>query len=115
VSIRRHPLHPALAHFPVALWIGTTAANLIAPRTEDVTCWHMSRYAAVAGTLMGALTRLAGLLELWLRAGDGRCVLRVQLDQPRSPALSSSRERSGLGWRRRLAEVPGRLIGDCAV
>jgi uncharacterized membrane protein len=92
MSILRHPLHPALAHFLVALWIGTTAADLIAPRTGDVTCWHVSRYAAVAGTLMGALTRLAGLLKLWLRAGDGRCVFRVQLDQPRSPTTGFTLE-----------------------
>src|SRR4029077_17650943 len=67
MSFPRHPLHPALAHFPVALWIGTISADLIALRTGDVTWWHVGRYAAIAGTLMGALTLLAGLLELWLR------------------------------------------------
>jgi uncharacterized membrane protein len=67
MSFLRHPLHPALAHFPLALWIGTSVADLIALRTGDVTWWHVGRYVAAAGTLMGALTLLAGLLELWLR------------------------------------------------
>ena len=67
ISLLRHPLHPALAHFPVALWIAASAADLVALRTGDLTWWQVSRYAAAGGTLMGALTLLAGLLELWLR------------------------------------------------
>ena len=67
VSLPRHPLHPVLAHFPVALWIAATAADVLALRTEDLTWWQVSRYLVTAGTLMGAFTLLAGLLELWLR------------------------------------------------
>jgi uncharacterized membrane protein len=63
----RHPLHPALAHFPVALWIAATAADLIALRTGNLTWWQVSHSVAAGGTFMGALTLLAGLLELWLR------------------------------------------------
>ena len=67
ISFARHPLHPALAHFPVALWITATVADLIALRTGDVSWWQVSRYLTAGGTLVGALTLLAGLLELWLR------------------------------------------------
>jgi len=62
-----HPLHPVLAHFPVAFWIGASVADLIALRTGSAAWWTVSHHAVAAGTAMGALTLLAGLLELWLR------------------------------------------------
>ena len=62
-----HPLHPVLAHFPVAFWIGASVADLIALRTGAAAWWTVSHHAVAAGTIMGALTLLAGLLELWLR------------------------------------------------
>ncbi len=62
-----HPLHPVLAHFPVAFWIGASVADLIALRTGAAAWWTVSHHALAAGTIMGALTLLAGLLELWLR------------------------------------------------
>jgi uncharacterized membrane protein len=62
-----HPLHPVLAHFPLAFWIGSSAADLIALRTQSAAWWTVSHHALVAGTAMGALALLAGGLELWLR------------------------------------------------
>ena len=62
-----HPLHPALAHFPLALWLACCACDLVALSGADPTWWTVSHHAAAAGTLMGAVTLLAGLLELWLR------------------------------------------------
>jgi len=62
-----HPLHPALAHFPVAFWLGSCLADLIALRTGDAAWWTVSHHAVAAGVIMGAVTLLAGLLELWLR------------------------------------------------
>ena len=62
-----HPLHPVLAHFPVAFWIGASVADLIALKTGATAWWTVSHHAVAAGTIMGALTLLAGLLELWLR------------------------------------------------
>jgi uncharacterized membrane protein len=64
---RLHPLHPALAHFPLAFWVGCSASDLIALTGADPSWWRVSYCAAAAGTLMGAVTLLAGLLELWLR------------------------------------------------
>jgi len=63
----RHPLHPVLVHFPLAFWIGASASDLIALRTHEQVWWTLSHHALAAGTLMGALALVAGLLELWLR------------------------------------------------
>ena len=30
-----HPLHPALAHFPVAFWLGSSASDLIALKSGN--------------------------------------------------------------------------------
>ena len=62
-----HPLHPVLAHFPLAFWIGASVADLIALRTQSAAWWTVSHHAVAAGVIMGALALLAGLLELWLR------------------------------------------------
>ena len=63
----RHPLHPALAHFPLAFWIGASVSDLIALQSGGTAWWTVSHHAIAAGTLVGAVTLLAGLLELWLR------------------------------------------------
>lgn len=62
-----HPVHPALAHFPVAFWLGSSASDLIGLATGNAACWVVSRYALAAGVVMGAVTLVAGALELWLR------------------------------------------------
>lgn len=62
-----HPLHPALAHFPVAFWLGSSASDLIALRTGRAVWWTVSHHALAAGVIMGAVTLLAGGFELWLR------------------------------------------------
>jgi len=62
-----HPLHPALAHFPVAFWVGASASDLIALRTGSPAWWTLSHHAIAAGVITGVLALCAGLLELWLR------------------------------------------------
>ena len=63
----QHPLHPSLVHFPIAFWLGSSASDLIALRTANPAWWTVSHYAVAAGVIMGAITLLAGVLELWLR------------------------------------------------
>jgi uncharacterized membrane protein len=63
-----HPLHPALAHFPLAFWLGSCASDLLALETGTPVWWTVSRHAVAAGVIMGALALAAGVLELWLRA-----------------------------------------------
>ncbi|HVP33206.1 MAG TPA: DUF2231 domain-containing protein [Steroidobacteraceae bacterium] len=62
-----HPLHPALAHFPVAFWVGSSASDLIELATGNAAWWTVSRCAVAAGVIVGTVTLLAGALELWLR------------------------------------------------
>jgi len=62
-----HPLHPALAHFPLAFWVGASVCDLIALRTGGAEWWTLSRRAIAAGVIAGMLALCAGLLELWLR------------------------------------------------
>lgn len=66
-SFLLHPVHPALAHFPVAFWLGSSASDLIALQTGHAVWWSVSHYAVAAGVIMGTVTLLAGALELWLR------------------------------------------------
>ncbi|HLJ37938.1 MAG TPA: DUF2231 domain-containing protein [Steroidobacteraceae bacterium] len=63
-----HPLHPALAHFPLAFWIGSCASDLLALSSGVPVWWTVSHHATAAGLIMGALALAAGVLELWLRA-----------------------------------------------
>ena len=65
--LRLHPLHPALAHFPLAFWIGSSVSDLVALGTRQGAWWTVSHHAVAAGILAGALALPAGLLELWLR------------------------------------------------
>ena len=67
-ALLRHPVHPALAHFPVAFWLGATAADALAKTAGSRVWWTVSRYAIAAGLIMGALALCAGLIELWLRS-----------------------------------------------
>jgi uncharacterized membrane protein len=62
-----HPVHPVLAHFPIAFWLGASGADLIAWRTGNVAWWTVSHHAIVAGLIMGTLALLAGGVELALR------------------------------------------------
>jgi uncharacterized membrane protein len=66
-AAHQHPLHPALAHFPLAFWLGASAADMIALRSGAAIWWTVSRCAIAAGLIMGALALGAGILELWLR------------------------------------------------
>ena len=62
-----HPVHPALAHFPVAFWLGSSASDLIALKSGNSAWWAVSHYAVAAGVIVGAIALLAGAVELWLR------------------------------------------------
>ncbi len=58
----RHPLHPALVHFPVACWtlaVVTDVAGLV----WGEAAWSWSAGLLVAGCLMAVVAMLAGLIE----------------------------------------------------
>ena len=59
----RHPLHPALVHFPVACWSLAVVAD-VAGLWFGEAAWRWSGGLLVAGCSMGLAAMLAGLLEL---------------------------------------------------
>jgi uncharacterized membrane protein len=65
--VKLHPVHPALAHFPIAFWVGASLADLIALWTRVPVWWTVSHHAIAAGVIAGSLAVLAGFTELALR------------------------------------------------
>lgn len=58
-----HPLHPAVVHFPIALLLSATAADLawIAGVSHDT---HFAAVLMAAGLAMGLVAMGAGLIDL---------------------------------------------------
>ena len=65
----RHPLHPALVHFPVTCWSLGTAADL-AGLHWGAAAWWLGGLLLAAGTLAALPAMLAGLYELTRLADD---------------------------------------------
>jgi uncharacterized membrane protein len=59
----RHPLHPALVHFPVACWSLAVAADF-ASLHFGAAAWAWSGGLLAVGCAMAVVAMLAGLLEL---------------------------------------------------
>lgn len=62
-----HPVHPALAHFPIAFWIGASVCDVVALRSRDPVWWSLSHHAIAAGVVMAVVALIAGSVELWVR------------------------------------------------
>ena len=73
----RHPLHPALVHFPVACWSLATIADLASPWLGQPAWWLAGVLLAI-GTVAALAAMGAGLLEFARIAED-------------SPALADAR------------------------
>lgn len=59
----RHPLHPALVHFPVACWSLAVAADFAGLWLGEVV-WRWSGGLLVVGCSVAVIAMLAGMLEL---------------------------------------------------
>ncbi|HET8899189.1 MAG TPA: DUF2231 domain-containing protein [Rhodanobacteraceae bacterium] len=59
----RHPLHPALVHFPVACWSLAVAADFASLRYGHA-AWQWSAGLLSVGCGMALVAMLAGMLEL---------------------------------------------------
>jgi len=59
----RHPLHPALVHFPVACWTLAVAADFVSLFSVE-SAWRWSAGLLAIGCSMAVPAMLAGLLEL---------------------------------------------------
>ena len=57
-----HPLHPAVVHFPIALLLSATAADVVrvAGLTDDV---HIAAVLMAGGLIMGLVAMAAGLID----------------------------------------------------
>ena len=58
-----HPLHPALVHFPVALWTASVASDAAA-RVTGAAFWSPAAWwSLVAGLVVAALAAVAGFVD----------------------------------------------------
>jgi uncharacterized membrane protein len=65
----RHPLHPALVHFPIACWSLGTAADL-AGLHWGMAAWRLGALLLAIGVTMALPAMLAGFYELARVADD---------------------------------------------
>ena len=72
----RHPLHPALVHFPIACWSLATAADL-ASLAWGEPAWRFAGILLLAGIGFSIPAMLAGLLELAKIDGDNPAIRDV--------------------------------------
>ena len=61
----RHPLHPALVHFPVACWSLATLADIASLWWTRWPLWQPAAAMLAVGCATGLLAAGAGLLELF--------------------------------------------------
>lgn len=59
----KHPLHPALVHFPVACWSLATACDLASVLWSGVH-WQLAGVLMAIGTLVATVAMAVGLIEL---------------------------------------------------
>jgi uncharacterized membrane protein len=80
-----HPLHPAIVHFPIALLLSATAADVawVAGITSDA---HLGAILMAGGLAMGLVAMGAGLFDL------------TKLDQAIVPHAMQHMAAVGLAW-----------------
>jgi uncharacterized membrane protein len=72
----RHPLHPALVHFPIACWSLATVADL-ASLVWGEPAWRLAGMLLLAGIGFSIPAMLAGFLELARVAEDNPAIRDV--------------------------------------
>ncbi|HLR77852.1 MAG TPA: DUF2231 domain-containing protein [Burkholderiaceae bacterium] len=72
VAISRHPLHPMLVTFPIALLICAPASDLAYVLTGDTFWARMSLWLLGGGTFMGMVAGTTGAIELLVVGGIRR-------------------------------------------
>ncbi|MGB3740511.1 MAG: DUF2231 domain-containing protein [Castellaniella sp.] len=73
----RHPLHPALVHFPIACWSLATLADFSSLWLGE-SAWRWSAGLLMVGCAVALLAMVAGVLEL-SRVPDGPALRDVYL------------------------------------
>jgi uncharacterized membrane protein len=66
-----HPLHPALVHFPIGLWLAAVLWDLVGWWRSTEALWSQMSYGCLALGLAAALPAIAtGLLEFFSMRSD---------------------------------------------
>lgn len=58
-----HPLHPALVHLPLGLWLGAGAWDVLALLRSEPVWWRLAYYCLALGLAAAALAAVAGFLD----------------------------------------------------
>ncbi|WP_297829788.1 DUF2231 domain-containing protein [Thermomonas sp.] len=66
----KHPLHPALVHFPIACWVLASLADFGGLGWHPEWLWPVSAGLAALGCILGLLAAGAGMLELTKLDGE---------------------------------------------
>lgn len=64
IRIGGHPLHPALAHFPVALWSAVPVADGVGLWLDAAAAWSFGFWALAAGVVTALAAMAAGAADL---------------------------------------------------
>ena len=60
----RHPLHPALVHFPIACWTAVPVLDLLYLMLHAPLWWRCSYWVLAIGNVMALAAMAAGLFDL---------------------------------------------------
>lgn len=70
LRLGRHPLHPALVHFPVACWTAAPAADLLQRLLGGELWWRLAFWTIAGGVTLALPAMAAGFLDLLALPGD---------------------------------------------
>jgi uncharacterized membrane protein len=96
----RHPLHPALVHFPVACWSLATIADLASLRWGEP-AWKLAGVLLVIGTISALAAMASGFAES----------LKVDTGHPANRDLNRHMLLVMIGWTAYAASLFLRLDG----
>jgi len=68
--IAGHPLHPALVHFPLALWMVAILWDLVGWRQADPLWWRMGYWCLALGLVASLPALITGLLDYFALRAD---------------------------------------------
>jgi len=63
IRLGGHPLHPAIVHFPIALWTVAVGADLTGWITGQRDWWFLSEVCLGLGVIAGLLAMVVGALD----------------------------------------------------
>ena len=63
-AIAKHPIHPMLIVFPVALYVATVVALIVHTQTNDPFWYRAAFFANLGAIVMGGVAAIPGLIDL---------------------------------------------------